>query len=115
MAYSEAVDRLFRDKELAIKVIGKVDAHSRSGDAGVLVRIRHEFYRTTAAPSFQSYRNGISETAETDPRAKGRKAEEFTIHRSTTSWKNPVTLSHWVVSSTGCVFYQPFAQSLDPG
>jgi NitT/TauT family transport system substrate-binding protein len=77
MAYSEAVDRLFRDKELAIKVIGK---WTRTQDRETLessYEYATNFIERPPHLPFKAIEMVISETAETDPRAKGRKAEEF--------------------------------------
>ena len=77
MAYSEAVDRLFRDKELAIKVIGK---WTRTQDRETLessYEYATNFIERPPRLPFKAIETVISETAETDPRAKGRKAEEF--------------------------------------
>jgi NitT/TauT family transport system substrate-binding protein len=77
MAYSEAVDRLFRDKELAIKVIGK---WTRTQDRETLESSYEYATNFIERPPHLPYKaidTVISETAETDPRAKGRRAEEF--------------------------------------
>src|SRR3989454_923768 len=77
MAYSEAVDRLFRDKELGIKVIGK---WTRTQDRETLessYEYATNFIERPPRLPFKAIEMVISETAETDPRAKGRKAEEF--------------------------------------
>lgn len=77
MAYSEAVDRLFRDKELAIKVIGK---WTRTQDRETLessYEYATNFIERPPHLPYKAIENIISETADTDPRAKGRKAEEF--------------------------------------
>ncbi|HLN86380.1 MAG TPA: ABC transporter substrate-binding protein [Candidatus Limnocylindrales bacterium] len=77
MAYSEAVDRLFRDKELAMKVIGK---WTRTQDRETLessYEYATNFIERPPHLPFKAIETVISETADTDPRAKGRKAEEF--------------------------------------
>jgi ABC-type nitrate/sulfonate/bicarbonate transport system substrate-binding protein len=77
MAYSEAVDRLFRDKELAIKVLGK---WTRTQDRETLessYEYATNFIERPPRLPFKAIEMVIAETAETDPRAKGRKAEEF--------------------------------------
>jgi ABC-type nitrate/sulfonate/bicarbonate transport system substrate-binding protein len=77
MAYSEAVDRLFRDKGLAIKVIGK---WTRTQDREALessYEYATNFIERPPRLPFKAIETVISETAETDPRAKGRKAEDF--------------------------------------
>jgi NitT/TauT family transport system substrate-binding protein len=77
MAYSEAVDRLFRDKELAMKVIGK---WTRTQDRETLessYEYATNFIERPPHLPYKAIENIISETADTDPRAKGKKAEEF--------------------------------------
>jgi NitT/TauT family transport system substrate-binding protein len=77
MAYSEAVDRLFRDKELAMKVIGK---WTRTQDRETLessYEYATNFIERPPRLPFKAIETLITSTAETDPRAKGRKAEEF--------------------------------------
>ena len=77
MAYSEAVDLLFRDKELGIKVIGK---WTRTQDRETLessYEYATNFIERRPRLPHKAIENLITLTAETDPRAKGRKAEEF--------------------------------------
>jgi NitT/TauT family transport system substrate-binding protein len=77
MAYSEAVDRLFRDKELAIKVIGK---WTRTQDRETLESSYEYATNFIERPPHLPYKaidTVLSQLAETNPRAKGRKAEEF--------------------------------------
>src|SRR2546426_6220387 len=77
MAYSEAVDLLFRDKELGIKVIGK---WTRTQDRETLessYEYATNFIERRPRLPHKAIENLITSTAETDPRAKGRKAEEF--------------------------------------
>lgn len=77
MAYSEAVDRLFRDKELAMKVIGK---WTRTQDRETLessYEYATNFIERPPRLPYKAIETLIISTAETDPRAKGRKAEEF--------------------------------------
>ena len=77
MAYSEAVDLLFRDKELGIKVIGK---WTRIQDRETLessYEYATNFIERRPRLPHKAIENLITSTAETDPRAKGRKAEEF--------------------------------------
>ena len=77
MAYSEAVDRLFRDKELAMNVIGK---WTRTQDRETLessYEYAINFIERPPRPPYKAIDMIIAESAETDPRAKGRKAEEF--------------------------------------
>jgi len=77
MAYSEAVDRLFRDKELGMKVIGK---WTRTQDRETLessYEYATNFIERPPRLPYKAIETIIAQTAETDPRAKGRKAEEF--------------------------------------
>ena len=77
MAYSEAVDRLFRDKELAVKVIGK---WTRTEDRETLessYEYATNFIERPPHLPFKAMEMVLAQTAEMDPRAKGRKAEEF--------------------------------------
>jgi len=77
MAYSEAVDRLFRDKELAIKVIGK---WTRTQDRETLessYEYATNFIERPPRLPYKAIDVILAQSAETDPRAKGRKAEEF--------------------------------------
>lgn len=77
MAYSEAADRLFRDKELGIKVIGK---WTRTQDRETLessYEYAINFIERPPRLPYKAIETLFAQTAETDPRAKGRKAEEF--------------------------------------
>jgi NitT/TauT family transport system substrate-binding protein len=77
MAYSEAVDRLFRDKELGIKSIGK---WTRTQDRETLessYEYATNFIERPPRLPYKAIDMILAQTAETDPRAKGRKAEEF--------------------------------------
>jgi NitT/TauT family transport system substrate-binding protein len=77
MAYSEAVDRLFRDKELGMKVIGK---WTRTQDRETLessYEYATNFIERPPHLPYKATENIVASMAETDPRAKGHKAEEF--------------------------------------
>jgi NitT/TauT family transport system substrate-binding protein len=77
MAYSEAVDLLFRDKELAMKVIGK---WTRTQDRETLessYEYATNFIERPPKLPFKATENIVASMAETDPRAKDHKAEEF--------------------------------------
>jgi len=77
MSYSEAVDRLFRDKELAIKVIGK---WTRTQDREALessYEYATNFIERPPRLPYKAIDMVLAQTAETDPKAKGRRAEEF--------------------------------------
>jgi NitT/TauT family transport system substrate-binding protein len=77
MAYSEAVDRLFRDKELALKVIGK---WTRTQDREALessYEYATNFIERPPQLPYKAIETILAQAAETDPRARGRKADEF--------------------------------------
>jgi len=77
MAYSEAVDRLFRDKELAMKVIGK---WTRTEDRETLessYEYATNFIERPPRLPYKAIETILAQAAETDPRARGRKADEF--------------------------------------
>ncbi|HEY2986274.1 MAG TPA: ABC transporter substrate-binding protein [Candidatus Binatia bacterium] len=77
MAYSEAVDRLFRDKELTVKVLGK---WTRTEDRETLessYEYATNFIERPPRLPYKAIDTILAQTAETDARAKGRKAEEF--------------------------------------
>jgi len=77
MAYSEAVDRLFRDKELGMKIIGK---WTRTQDRETLessYEYATNFIERPPRLPYKATENIVASMAETDPRAKGHKAEEF--------------------------------------
>lgn len=77
MAYGEAVDLLFRDKELAMKVIGK---WTRTQDRETLessYEYATNFIERPPKLPFKATENIVASMAETDPRAKDHKAEEF--------------------------------------
>src|SRR6185369_10931430 len=81
MAYSEAVDRLFRDKELAMKIIGK---WTRTQDREILessYEYATNFIERPPKLPFKATENIVASMAETDPRAKEHKTEEF-LHAS---------------------------------
>jgi NitT/TauT family transport system substrate-binding protein len=77
MAYSEAVDLLFRDKELAMKIIGK---WTRTQDRETLessYEYATNFIERPPRLPFKATENILASMAESDPRAKDHKAEEF--------------------------------------
>src|SRR5438128_11285710 len=77
MAYSEAVDRLFRDKELAMKVIGK---WTRTQDRETLessYEYATNFIERPPRLPYKAIETILAQAAETDPRARGRKADDF--------------------------------------
>jgi NitT/TauT family transport system substrate-binding protein len=77
MAYSEAVDLLFRDKKLAMKIIGK---WTRTQDRETLessYEYATNFIERPPRLPFKATENILASMAESDPRAKDHKAEEF--------------------------------------
>jgi len=77
MAYSEAVDRLFRDKELLIRTIGK---WTRTQDRETLessYEYATNFIERPPRLPVKAIENIFASMLETDPKAKGHKAEEF--------------------------------------
>jgi ABC-type nitrate/sulfonate/bicarbonate transport system substrate-binding protein len=76
MAYSEAVDRLFRDKELGIRILGK---WTRTQDRETLessYEYATNFVERPPRLPFKATENIVASMAETDPRAKDHYAEE---------------------------------------
>lgn len=77
MAYSEAVDVLFRDKELALKILGK---WTRTQDPAMLessYEYATNFIERPPRLPYKATENIIATMAETDPRAKDRKVADF--------------------------------------
>ena len=77
MGYSEGVERMFRDKELAMKIIGK---YTRNKDRDVLeatYAYATTFIEHTPKMSLKAIETILEQTAATNPKAKGRKPEEF--------------------------------------
>jgi len=77
MAYSEAVDRLFRDKELGMKTIGK---WTRTQDRETLessYEYATNFIERPPHLPVKAIDNIFASMLETDPKAKGHNAEEF--------------------------------------
>jgi len=77
MAYGEAVDRLFRDKEMGMKIIGK---WTRTQDRETLessYEYATNFIERPPRLPYKATENIVASMAETDPRAKDHKAEEF--------------------------------------
>lgn len=77
MAYSEGVRRLFTDKEFAMKVTGK---YTRTQDPEVLAAaysFSTNFVEKTPRLPYKAIEMILAQTAETDPKSRGRKAEEF--------------------------------------
>lgn len=77
MAYSEGVERLFKDKELAVKVIGK---YTRTQDREVLeasYAYATNFIERTPKLPYKAIETVLAQTAATEPKAKQYKAEDF--------------------------------------
>ena len=77
MAYSEAVERLYRDKEYAMKVLGK---YTRTDDREALetaYAYATTFIERPPHLPYKAVETILAQIAATDPRAKDRKAEEF--------------------------------------
>ncbi len=77
MAYSEAVERLYRDKEFTIKVLGK---YTRTQDREALesaYAYATTFVERPPRLPYKAIETILAQTAATDPRAKAHKAEDF--------------------------------------
>jgi hypothetical protein len=77
MAYSEATERLYRDKEFAMKVLGK---YTRTDDREALewaYNYAKTFIERPPHLPYKAVETILAQIALTDPRAKDRKAEEF--------------------------------------
>ena len=77
MAYSEATDRLYRDKEFSMKVLGK---YTRTEDRETLeaaYAFATTFVERPPHLPYKAIETILAQIAATDPRAKDRKAEEF--------------------------------------
>ena len=77
MAYSEATERLYRDKEFTIKVLGK---YTRTGDRETLessYTYATTFVERPPRLPYKAIETILAQTAATDPRAKDHKAEDF--------------------------------------
>jgi NitT/TauT family transport system substrate-binding protein len=76
-AYSEGTERLYRDKELAMKVIGK---YTRTEDREALesaYAFATTFIERPPRLPYKAVETILAQTALTDPKAKEHKAEEF--------------------------------------
>ena len=77
MGYSEGVERMFRDKELALKIISK---YTRNTDREVLeatYAYATNFIERPPRVPVKGIETILEQTAATNPKAKGRRAEEF--------------------------------------
>lgn len=77
MAYTEGVQKLFKDREFAMKTIGK---YTRTDDRETLLAAyeyaTHFMERIPNLP-YKAIETVLAETAEREAKARGRKAEEF--------------------------------------
>jgi len=77
MGYSEGVERMFRGKELALKIISK---YTRNTDREVLeatYAYATNFIERPPRVPVKGIETILEQTAATNPKAKGRRAEEF--------------------------------------
>ncbi|TAJ98993.1 ABC transporter substrate-binding protein [bacterium] len=77
MAYSEGVQKLFKDKDYAMKIIGK---YTRTQDHEVLeasYTYATNFIERTPRLPYKAIETVLAQTAERDPKAKEHKAEDF--------------------------------------
>lgn len=77
MAYSEGTERLYHDKELAMKVIGK---YTKTNDRDALeaaYNFATTFVERPPDLPYKAVETILTQIAEKDPRAKGFKAEDF--------------------------------------
>lgn len=77
MAYTEGIQKLWKDKEFAMKIIGK---YTRTEDREVLLAAYDyatNFIEKIPNLPVKGIETILADTAERDARAKGRKAEEF--------------------------------------
>lgn len=76
-AYTEGTHRFFREKALALKVIG---AYTKTGDPEVLesaYAYATQFVERIPRPPLKGVENTLEEIARKRPEAKGRRAEDF--------------------------------------
>jgi len=77
MAYSEATERLYRDKEFSMKVLGK---YTRTEDREALesaYTYATTFVERLPRLPYKAVETILAQVAETDPRAKTHKSEDF--------------------------------------
>ncbi len=77
MAYTEGVDKLFKDKDFAMKIIGK---YTRTDDREIVAASYDyalNFVERVPNLPYKGIETILAQTAEKDSRAKGRKAEDF--------------------------------------
>jgi NitT/TauT family transport system substrate-binding protein len=77
MAYSEGTERLYRDKELTMKVIGKYTKTSDREALESAYAFATTFIERPPRLPYKAVETILTQTAEKDPRAKEHKAEDF--------------------------------------
>jgi len=77
MAYSEGTERLYRDKEFAMKVIGK---YTKTADRGALeagYSFATTFVERPPRLPYKAVETILAQIGEKDPKAKAHKPEDF--------------------------------------
>lgn len=77
MAYSEGAERLYRDKELAMKVIGKYTKTSDRDAQEAAYRFATTFVERPPRLPYKAVETILAQIGEKDPRAKAHKPEDF--------------------------------------
>jgi hypothetical protein len=77
MAYSEGVERLFRDKELAMKVIGKYTKTTDRDAQDAAYGFATTFVERLPRLPYKAVETILAQIAEKDPRAKAHKPDDF--------------------------------------
>jgi|GEM_PF-2369601 len=77
MAYSEGVERLFRDKELAMKVIGKYTKTTDRDAQDAAYGFATTFVERPPRLPYKAVETILAQIAEKDPRAKAHKPDDF--------------------------------------
>jgi NitT/TauT family transport system substrate-binding protein len=77
MAYSEGTERLYHDKELAMKVIGKYTKTNDRDALDAAYNFATTFVERPPHLPYKAVETILTQIAEKDPRAKGFKAEDF--------------------------------------
>jgi NitT/TauT family transport system substrate-binding protein len=77
MAYSEAVERLYRDKEFSIKVLGKYTRTDEREALEAAYTFATTFVERPPHLPYKAVETILAQIAATDPKAKDHKADEF--------------------------------------
>jgi NitT/TauT family transport system substrate-binding protein len=77
MAYSEGVDRTFRDKDLAMKILGKYTRIQDRETLEAAYAYATNFIERPPRLPYKAIETILVQLAESDPKAKNHKAEEF--------------------------------------